>query len=383
MIYLDNAATTSPKPQIVKNNITYAMNNLVANPGRGGHAPSVKAAEMVYSARGEAAQLFGLENPEGVMFTSHCTHAINTVLKGLSLRGKKVVVSSLEHNAVMRPVHQLERSGVKVEIAEVFFGDFNATLRSFERAIDTDTALVFCTHASNVNGAVLPIKEIGALCKGRGVLFGVDGAQTAGVFPINMKDMNIDFLCVPGHKGLYGPMGIGMLLSRNEIEYPLISGGTGSRSVEKEQPKDYPERLESGTLNVPGIAGLKGGIQFVKSKGIDIIRKHETSVSAYIYDNLAKMHHVTLYTPRPDGIHFAPVFSFNVKGMHSSETASRLNGGGIAVRAGLHCAPSAHRRMGTLESGTVRVSPSVFTTKNQADFFCQTIKNMKKDTIKY
>ncbi len=383
MIYLDNAATTSPKPQIVKNNLSYAINNLVANPGRGGHNPSIKASEMVYSCRLASAQLFGLEKGEGVIFTSNCTHAINTVLKGLPLKGKKVVVSSLEHNAVMRPIYQLEKSGVKVEIAEVFFGDFDATLRSFERAIDNDTALVFCTHASNVNGAVLPIKEIGEMCKKKGVLFAVDGAQTAGVFPINMEEMNIDFLCVPGHKGLYGPMGTGMLLSRGEIEYPLISGGTGSRSVDKEQPKEFPERLESGTLNVPGIAGLKGGLQFVKSKGIHTIRKHETSVSAYIYDNLSKMHHITLYTPRPDGIHFAPVFSFNVKGMHSSETASRLNSAGIAVRAGLHCAPSAHRRMGTLESGTVRISPSVFTTKNQADFFCHTVKNIKKDTIKY
>ena len=383
MIYLDNAATTSPKPQKVKNNITYAMNNLVANPGRSGHELSVKAAETIYNCRKETASFFGFNSPERVVFTKNCTESVNMVLKGLPLKGKKVVTSSLEHNAVMRPLYELEEQGVKVEIAEVFFGDFDATLRSFERAIDKDTALVFCTHASNVNGAVLPIKEIGKLCKDRGVLFAVDGAQTAGVFPINMREMNIDYLCLPGHKGLYGPMGTGILICGGDIEYPLITGGTGSRSVERFQPKDLPERLESGTLNVPGIAGLKGGIEFVKSKGIDNIRYHEVSVSAYIYNSLSKMNHVNLYTPKPDGTHFAPVFCFNVKGLHSAKTAGALNVRGIGVRAGLQCAPSAHRRMGTLESGTVRISPSVFTTQNDANFFINVIKNVKKDTIKY
>ncbi len=383
MIYLDNAATTSPKPLKVKNNISYAMNNLVANPGRSGHELSVKAAEMVFNCRKEIASFFGFDSSERVIFTKNCTESINIVLKGLPLKGKKVVVSSLEHNAVMRPVYELIERGVKVEVAEVFFGDFDATLRSFERAIDNDTTLVFCTHASNVNGAVLPIKEIGKLCKDKGVLFAVDGAQTAGVFPINMKEMNIDYLCLPGHKGLYGPMGTGILICGGDIEYPLTSGGTGSRSVEKFQPKDYPERLESGTLNVPGIAGLKGGIEVVKFKGIDNIRTHEVGVSAYIYNNLSKMNHINLYTPRPDGTRFAPVFCFNVKGYHSAKTAGILNDRGIGVRAGLQCAPAAHRRMGTLESGTVRISPSFFTTVNEARYFCETVKNMKKDTIKY
>ena len=383
MIYLDNAATTSPKPKKVIQNINYAMNNLVANPGRSGYELAVKAAEMVFSCRKEIADLFGLENPERVIFTKNCTESVNTVLKGLPLKGKKVVVSSLEHNAVMRPLYQLAENGVKIEVAEVFFGDFSATLRSFERAIDNDTALVFCTHASNVNGAVLPIGEIGKLCADRGVLFAVDVAQTAGVFPINMRDMNIDYLCAPGHKGLYGPMGTGILLCKGEVEYPLISGGTGSRSAEKRQPADFPERLESGTLNVPGIAGLKGGVEVVRTKGIDTIRNHETNISAYIYNNLSKMNHITLYTPKPDGIHFAPVFSFNVKGLHSTDTARELNRRGIGVRAGLQCAPTAHRRMGTLESGTVRISPSIFTTFNDANFFINVIKNVKKDTIKY
>ncbi len=383
MIYLDNAATTSPKPKKVIQNINYAMNNLVANPGRSGHELSVRAAEMVYNCRKEISDFFGFNIPERVIFTNNCTEAINMVVKGLPLKGKKVVVSSLEHNAVMRPLYQLSENGVKIEIAEVFFGDFGATLRSFERAIDSDTALVFCTHASNVNGAVLPIKEIGKLCREKGVLFAVDAAQTAGVIPINMRDMNIDFLCLPGHKGLYGPMGTGILLCGGEIEYPLISGGTGSRSVEKWQPKDYPERLESGTLNVPGIAGLKGGVEVVKYRGIDTIRNHETNISAYIYNNLSKMNHITLYTPRPDGINFAPVFSFNVKGLHSTKVGGALNRRGIGVRTGLQCAPSAHRRMGTLESGTVRISPSLFTTFNDVNFFVDVIKNVKKDTIKY
>lgn len=383
MIYLDNAATTSPKPQKVKNNVTYAMNNLVANPGRSGHAPSVKAAEMIYSCRQEAAYFFGFNCPERVIFTQNCTQAINMVLKGISLKGKKVVVSSLEHNGVMRPLNQLAKRGVKIEIAEVFFGDFEATFRSFERAIDDNTALVFCTHASNVNGCVLPVEQIGKLCAERGVLFGIDAAQTAGVFTIDMEKMNIDFLCVPGHKGLYGPMGTGMLLCKGDIETPLISGGTGNRSVEAEQPEEYPERLESGTLNVAGIAGLKGGIQFVKEKGIDVIRNHEIRLSAYAWERLSRMPHIELYTPCPDGKVFAPLFSFNVKGMNSGEAVQLLNQQGFALRGGLHCAPNAHRRMGTLEKGAVRFSPCAFTTKNQVDLFCESIKNMKKDTIKY
>lgn len=383
MIYLDNAATTSPKPQNVISNINHALLNLNANPGRSGHDLSVKAAETVYSCRQNIADFFGFDHPERVIFTQNCTHAINLLLKGLNLKGKKIVTSSLEHNAVIRPLHQLTQQGVKTEIAEVFFGDFGATLRSFERAIDSNTALVICTHASNVNGALLPIEKIGKLCRDRGILFAVDGAQTAGVFDINMKKMNIDFLCLPGHKGLYGPTGTGILLCKGDIDYPLITGGTGNRSADPKQPDEYPERLESGTLNLPGIAGLKAGIDFVKSKGIETIRQHETAISSYIYKNLHSTRQVTLYTPVPDSVLFAPIVSFNLKGMHSAQTAKLLNKAGFAVRGGLHCAPGAHRRMGTLDSGTVRVSPSAFTTRQQAFLFCETVKKLKKDTIIY
>lgn len=365
MIYLDNAATTSPKPKIVRDASAKALENLVVNPGRSGHAVAEKAAEEIYACRKKAASFFGSENPENVVFTLNCTHALNFVIKGVLVRGDHVIVSSMEHNAVMRPINKLKKEGIiEYDAAEVILGNEDATVRSFERLIKNNTKMIICTHASNVFGVINPIKKIGELCKRYNLIFAVDAAQTAGILPIDIKDCRIDYLCCAGHKGLYGPMGTGILLSGGKKLKTLIEGGTGNFSNELDQPSDLPERLESGTMNTSGIIALSKGFDFVNSKGIDNIYRHELKYTGLAYDMLVRNRNVVLYCPRPEYGAFVPVLSFNVKGRQSMEVAEYLSKNDIAVRAGYHCAPMAHRMFGTDTQGTVRISPSVFTVEN-------------------
>lgn len=378
MIYLDNAATTAIKPVSVRRAMQEAMTKYSANPGRGGYTLSMDTAEMVYGCRERAARLFGLGQAEGVVFTQNCTHALNFAIKGLLPSAGKVVVSSLEHNAVMRPLTALQRQGVRIEVAEVIFGDDDATFRSFERTMDDDTDLVICTHASNVCGLVLPVGRIGRLCRQRGIPFIVDAAQSAGMVPIDMNEMCIDCLCMPGHKGLYGPSGTGMLLTSRSIPQTIIEGGTGTFSIDFNQPENLPERLESGTINTVGIAGLSAGMAFVEQKGITRIHDYEIGLLRQLYDCLRSIPEVVLYMDRPSADHFSPVLSFNVEGMPSEQVGEALARSGFAVRAGLHCAPTAHRRLGTLEQGTVRVSPSVFSRSEQIHAFCGVMKKIVK-----
>ncbi len=369
MIYFDNAATTAPKPDSVREAVSVALRNLSANPGRSGHDLSISASQAVYDCRQVAASFFSFDHPERVVFTLNCTQAINMVIKGLGLKNCKIVTSSLEHNAVMRPLEKLKKSGCTIAIAEVFFDDPAATVRSFARLIDDNTRLVICTHASNVCGVVLPIGEIGRLCADRGVPFAVDAAQTAGVIPISMRELHIDFLCVPGHKGLYGPMGTGLLLCNRDLPLTLMEGGTGNFSASYLQPEEYPERLESGTVNLPGIVGLKAGIDFVNKKSVSKIYAHEMSLVQMAYSGLKEIRGVSLYTPFPVEKRYAPVLSFNVGGLHSAEAAELFNKSGFAMRAGLHCAPAAHRRIGTISYGTIRFSPSAFNRSNEVQLF--------------
>lgn len=378
MIYLDNAATTAIKPVSVRHAMQEAMTKYSANPGRGGYALSMDTAEMVYGCRERAARMFGLGQAEGVVFTQNCTHALNFAIKGLMPAGGKAVVSSLEHNAVMRPLTAMRQQGVRTEAAEVIFGDAAATFRSFERLIDADTNVVICTHASNVCGLVLPIGRIGRLCRQRGIPFIVDAAQSAGMIPIDMTQMCIDCLCMPGHKGLYGPPGTGMLLTGRPIPQTVIEGGTGTFSIDFNQPENLPERLESGTINTVGIAGLSAGLAFVEQKGIGRIHDYEIGLLQELYDGLRSIREVVLYMDRPSVSHFSPVLSFNVEGMPSEQVGEELAQAGFAVRAGLHCAPTAHRRLGTLEQGTVRVSPSVFSRREHIRAFCAQMKKIVK-----
>lgn len=374
MIYFDNAATSGTKPKEVVDAVATALKNYSANAGRSGHQASVKTAEAVFEARRTVAEFFGCEKIENVIFTASCTHSINYVIKGVLRRGDHVIISSLEHNAVVRP---LKKTGLRFDIAPVSLKNDDETVANFEKRIRPDTRLIFCTSASNVIGKRLPLEKIGALCRSKGILFAVDAAQGAGVMPINMQKMNIDYLCVAPHKGLYAPMGTGILILRKPIEKTLIEGGTGTKSLELAQPQEMPEKFESGTLNIPGIFGVKAGIDFVKKTTMDKIYTHEMNLVNFIYNHLEKMPYCELYTPKMEKGHFLPVLSFNIKGKNSEETAAVLAENSVAVRGGFHCSPLAHAMIGTLDKGTVRVSVSAFNSKNEAERFINIINNIK------
>ena len=378
MIYFDNGATTFPKPQSVVRAVGSAMQNYGANPGRSGHKMSLKASEIIFNCRENAAALFGVESPERIIFTDNCTTALNTVIKGLLKSGEHAVISSLEHNAVARPLEYLKRRGVSFSVAEVFEDDDEATIESFRKAIRSNTKLVICTAASNVFGIRPPVERIAALCRIYNILFCVDAAQSAGVVPINMSESGINFLCAPGHKGLYGPMGTGILAINSDIlPDSLTQGGTGSMSSSLEQPETLPDKYESGTPNLPGIAGLNAGLKFVMERGESNILRAETAKAQRLYDGLASMRDVVLYTARPQITTHVPVISFNVRGHDSEQIAALLNDRfNIAVRAGLHCAPLAHKAFGTEGLGTVRAVISVFTKPAQIDYFYLSLKKI-------
>jgi len=278
-------------------------------------------------------------------------------------KGDHVVVSSLEHNAVMRP---LKKIGVNFDIATVYRDDAQ-TLEEFKRKIKVNTRLVLVTGASNVTGKILPIEEIGNVCKKRGVYFCVDAAQTAGVCEIDMQRMNIDYLCIAPHKGLYAPMGIGILICRKPIENTIIEGGTGTFSIDLSQPDALPERLESGTVNMAGIMGVSAGIDFITKTGISNLRRHEYNLFERLYRGLEKNNDIVLYSENPDINSYAPVLSFNFKGLASEDATRLLNKYGFALRGGIHCSPLAHKTIGTLPEGTVRASFSIFNTLQEVD----------------
>lgn len=370
MIYWDNAATTWPKPAAVQRAVGQALYRYGANPGRSGHVMSLATAEKIYDCRQAVAEFFGMEDAGSVVFTHNCTAALNTVIRGLLDGGGRALTSDVEHNAVWRPLCAL---GERVDVA-AWSPDEEEMVENFRRAIRPDTKLLVCTHASNVFGVTLPIRRLAKLAHEQGLLFCVDGAQTAGVLPIHMALDDIDYLCVAAHKGLYAPMGTGLLLCREQGRVaPLVRGGTGSLSMLAEQPADLPDRLESGTPNTPGICGLRAGVAFVEDKGRQTIYNHELRLLQHVYDGLQGRPGICLYTSRPAVGKTAPVLSVNVEGVPSEVTARLLDGCGVAVRAGLHCAPQAHRRFGTLESGTVRLAPSVFSTMQEAEIITKKI----------
>lgn len=370
MIYLDNSATTFPKPLAVRREMQRAMTEFGANPGRSGYAMCLRTTQALYEVRKEAASFFGASGPECVLFQPSCTQAINLVLKGSLNPGDHVVISDLEHNAVTRPLTALKESkGITFTVAQVVLGDNDATLDHFRKAMGPKTKLVVCTMASNVFGIRVPVERITALAHQYGAKVCVDAAQGAGLIPIHLEESGIDFLCCAGHKGLYGPMGTGLLVLRDPTQPlgTLVEGGTGTQSRSFQQPEDPPERFESGTQNVPGLLGLGAGMDFVRRQGVERICREELEKLRYLHHRLSRVKGVTLYTPPPEEPWFVPVLSFNVEGLPSEEVGEALAKSGIAVRCGLHCAPLAHEKMGTLETGTVRVSPSWFTRKEELD----------------
>ena len=381
MIYWDNAATTWPKPAAVRTAVGQALVRYGANPGRGGHTMAIASGEQVYACREAAASFFGLQDPASVVFTLNCTVALNTVIRGLLEEGGRALTSDLEHNAVRRPLAALSPRYPRYD-AVAWSADEGEMVERFRRAIRPETRLLVCAHASNVFGVTLPIRRLGQLAHECGLLFCVDAAQTAGVLPIDMEADGIDYLCVAPHKGLYAPMGVGMLLCREQHRIPpLVRGGTGSYSAQAEQPLDLPDRLESGTPNTAGICGLLAGLRFVKEKGREQIYAHEITLLQRVYDRLAVCPGIRVYTPRPQIGRSAPVLSLNVVGLPSEQTAALLNEQGIAVRAGLHCAPMAHARFGTLSQGTVRLAPSAFSTAEEAEKICKVFLQIVKKSL--
>lgn len=362
MIYLDNAATSFPKPERVLNAMYHAsLTN--ANPGRGGHSFSVKGGETVFNTRQRIAALFGAE-VENVIFTKNCTEALNTAIKGCLKKGDHAIISCLEHNSLSRPMQSLSEQGIiTYDVAEVCPEDDEKTVRAFKALIRPETRLIACCHVSNVFGTVLPVEKIGQLCKKHRLIFLVDAAQSAGTFTYDMQGGDIDFLCMPGHKGLLGPMGTGVLILSGKVQLrPLIEGGTGSLSLERSQPDVLPDRFESGTLNLPGIAGLGEGIKIIEEIGQKYILQKEAALTALLTSELKNIPNVTVY----DYLHSAQtagVISFNVGSLHSEEVGEMLNRMNIACRAGYHCSALAHEYAGTDGQGVVRVSPGLFNSR--------------------
>lgn len=377
MIYLDNSATTFPKPDSVKLAVSDSFRKYCANPGRSGHRMSLETANKVFECRQSVCKLFNIDDESKVVFTSGCTHSLNIVIKGVLKRGDHCVISCLEHNSVLRPLEKLKAMGVTYSVATVYPDDNDKTVDSFRNCFNEKTKLVVCTHASNVFGIRLPVERICALSHSYDIKFCLDAAQSAGVLPIDVGENCFDFVCCAGHKGLYGPMGIGILIvNTDKLPDTLIEGGTGSESQNYNQPDFTPDRFESGTLNIPGICGLKNGVDFVLRKGTDKILFHEMKLIKLAYNTLIKDKRVKLYTQFPNADRFAPVLSFTIIGKNSEDVASYLSRKfDIAVRAGLHCSPLAHKFMETIDEGTVRISPSVFTNEAQIQRFLYAIKN--------
>lgn len=344
MIYLDHGATAFPKPPCVRAAVTRAMQTC-ANPGRGGYAAAMDAMEQVYGCREMAGKFFSC-SPEQVVLTSNCTHGLNIAINTLVNPGDRVVISGFEHNAVVRPLHGLN---AQVEIAGRRLFDWEDTLHAWESALKKRPAAAVFTHVSNVFGYILPVEEMAALCKAYGVPFVIDAAQSAGILPVDHSALGADFIAMPGHKGLLGPMGTGLLLCES-LPKPLLYGGTGSNSLDPRMPDFLPDRAEAGTLNVPGIAGLWAGMRYVNRLGIGKIFRREVAAARCCGKELQRLG-FRVFT----GEHQSGTLSF-VGGIDCQEAASRLEKQGISVRAGLHCAPLAHESAGTLESGTIRLS---------------------------
>ncbi len=381
MIYLDNAATTFPKPQRVISAMCEAQRFYGANPGRGGHKMTLQAGRKVFFCRSTLADFFGAQE-ERVIFTLNCTSALNTAVKGSVKKGDHVIISSLEHNSVLRPIHKLcEQGKITYDVFEVNPSDEKETINNFRSLINDSTSLVVCTMVSNVFGTVLPFIKIGEICRKRNIRFILDGAQGAGSHRINLREMSVDILCLPGHKGLLGPMGTGVLVLGENIEIDsLVEGGTGSSSLSASQPDFYPDRLESGTANLPGIVGLHEGVKFIRCFGGEgAVLKKESCLMHQLVEDLSVIPNLTVY----DKMHTAKtnVLSFNVAGKHSEEVAESLDKMNIAVRAGYHCAYLAHKNCGTTESGTVRVSTGVFNTKKDIKNLAFYLNKIAKERI--
>lgn len=376
MIYLDSAATTLEKPGAVPRASAWAMTHL-ASPGRGGHAPGMRAAELMYQLREQAGRMFHVNDPEQVVLTSNATHGLNIAIRSLVGPGGTAVISGYEHNAVTRPLYAIP--GVKVKEAAGPLFDPEGVYAAFEREVTSDVDAVICNHVSNVFGFIQPVGRIAQLCKERGVPLIVDASQSAGMLSVDMESWGAAFIAMPGHKGLYGPQGTGLLLCGGQVQ-PLLYGGTGSLSAQQEMPDFLPDRLEAGTHNVCGAAGLLEGMKFVARMGAGRIHRHERALAGRMMDALERCSGVTVF--RGWGDSQSGLCSVIVDGLDCEEAGEMLAKRGIAVRSGLHCAPLAHRTAGTVETGTIRFSFSAFNRPDQVDQAAAAVRELARTAKK-
>lgn len=381
-IYFDNAASSFPKPRAVSDAVYRYMTEVGSNINRGGYDEAYEAEDTVFECRERLCNLFCGSDPKNLVFTGSITQSLNIIIKGLLRPGDHVLVSAMEHNAVMRPITQLKKQGI--EFCRIP-ADKNGQLILSElpSLIKKNTRLMVCTHASNVNGAVQPIEALGRICRENGIIFIVDSAQTAGVLDIDMERQFIDCLCFTGHKGLMGPQGTGGFLLRDGLKddiEPLISGGTGSLSHTEEIPDFMPDRFEPGTLNLPGIYGLNAAVKWLSEQGIKSIRDKEQELCSYFLSSIAGIYGVEPVGRGADA-EYAAVLSLRFPGNDPAELARRLDYDyGIATRVGLHCAPNAHKTLGTYPEGTLRLSFGYFNTKEEIDYAVQAIGSLCKNS---
>jgi len=377
VVYLDNAATSWPKPPAVMEAMADCLLHYGANPGRGSHEMALRAGRVLLEARKALAELFHVSNPNDIILTMNTTHALNIAIQGLLRPGDHVVTTTVEHNSIRRPLEAMRRlRGVEVTYVRADEAG-RVDMRALEEAIRPNTRLVAVTHSSNLLGTVLPVGEIGTIPRRRGVRLLVDAAQTAGVLDIDVQAMNIDLLAFPGHKGLMGPQGTGGLYIHPDLELePLLYGGTGSRSESPEQPAARPDRYEAGTPNTVGVAGLAAGVRFVQEQTVRAIREKEDALTRRLMEGLRSVPGVRLLGPGPEEERTA-IVSFLLDGYDPAELAFLLDQHfGIAVRAGFHCTPLAHECAGTLGTGAVRASPGYFNTEADIDALIDAVKEL-------
>lgn len=379
MVYLDNAATTFPKPKSVADEVYDCISNYCANPGRSGHRLAMKSARMIYEARENIAKLFNIPDPLNVIFTYNATDSLNLAIKGSLKKGDHIITTSMEHNSVIRPIKALESKGITNTIVKC---DKNGALnvKDIEKAIKKNTKLIAVTHASNICGTIIDIEAVGKIAKKNNIRFLVDASQTAGIYDIDVQKMNIDLMAAPGHKGLFGPEGTGILYIREGLELDVLKeGGTGSNSEDLFQPDLVPDKYESGTNNTPGIVGLNAGVKFILEEGIENIRTYEEKLCDYMLQRLEEIDNIKVYGLK-DSKKRAAVICINIDNMDSGEVTFLLNQDyDIATRSGIHCAPLAHETLGTLETGAVRLSIGYFNTKKDID---KAIEALKEISIK-
>jgi cysteine desulfurase family protein len=377
-IYFDNAATSWPKPDAMIKAMSDFNSNVGANPGRSGHRLSIEAGRIIFNTRETIASLLGATDPLSVVFTRNATEGINTVIRGLLRNGDHVITSSMEHNSVMRPLRAIEQNGIELTVVKCS-GSGDISPDDVSRAIKKNTRMIIMTHTSNVTGTIIPIAEIAKKARGRGVIFCADAAQTAGSIPINVTKDNIDILVFTGHKSLYGPQGTGGFYIRKGLENliePLERGGTGSRSEFEEHPDFMPDRYESGTPNTIGLAGLGAGAAYVSALGIEALRKKEIALTEHFINGIRSLKGVKIYGST-DPAKRTAVVSFTIEGISPSDISFRLDEQyNIMSRPGLHCAPSAHRTIGTFPKGTVRFSFGAFTTEDEINIAVKAIEEI-------